>query len=126
MPSMPKKRHVTEHEVCKRWELLGYMEKMEVLRFDDPILVDHVQASIVSIYTGEQRLQNMGLRSYGSYVFLRSTLLNDAFHVSFQPSKTSQSEDKRPGAALRAVLVVTDTFLNAHDVFEKCRLVLPD
>jgi len=128
MPSHKIKK-ASVQVVQGRWAALSVEQRRAVLRFDEPVLVDRIQAALVSLYQESQMMQQMLAACGGGALanadpLADAVLLKDAFQLSYQTA--TAPELATVALTQHAILVVKASFVNDLASFDTFKAVLPN
>jgi len=131
MPSKGRRvDRVAEDEVHLRWSALSVEQRRELLRFDEPVLVDRIRSGLQVLYERQDMMQSLGINlgsDGGSDPFETSLLLKDAFMFTWDIGRLAKDPSVCVVDPTRsAVMVMKAEFVASEDFFEIMRGVVPD
>lgn len=130
MPSKGRRiERVAEDEVYLRWSTLSLEQREELLRFDEPVLVDRIRSALQVLYERQDMMQSLGINlgSDGGDPFEASLLLKDAFMFTWDIGRLAKDPTVCVVDPTRsAVMVMKSEFVASEDFFSIMRSVLPD
>lgn len=125
----PKPRRTSEDEIRRRWAALDGERRQALMRFDDPMLVERIKASLQALFEKQMLMLHLGISLGSSDPFAASALFTSAFEFTWQICRSARN----PSVVLvdpsgMPVLVMKPSFLEVQGdtVIETLRAVLPD
>mmetsp|Transcript_66200 Transcript_66200/g.160050 ORF Transcript_66200/g.160050 Transcript_66200/m.160050 type:complete len:473 (-) Transcript_66200:92-1510(-) len=124
----PRLRRASAEEVRRRWAALSFERKQDLMRFDDPCLVERIKSALQALFQKQMLMNTLGIKlTTAADPFAASALFTSAFEFTWQIARSTRN----PSMILvdpmcMPVMAMKATFLEGDTIFRELGEVLPD